>query len=216
MFERYTETAKTVVVSSKHKASIVGSPEIDTEHLLLSLLAKDQTLARRFLGSPWAADLVWRRMEQSGKIGEPIKGPCDLPLSSTSKRALAYAAEEADGFSSKHISTEHLLLGLLREQKCFAAEWLHEHGVRVASVREELKSAPHGYSESEQFVREPAPPENVVEQQNRVNAIFQSVRDAVARRDFAKARQYSDEERIERDKLRSLYQRYGLLDWLYT
>jgi hypothetical protein len=48
-----------------------------------------------------------------------------------------------------------------------------------------------------------------------VNAIFQSVREAVAQRDFDKARQYSNEERIERDKLRSLYQRYGLLDWLY-
>ena len=223
MFERYTEAARGVVVSSKHKASHVGSPEIDTEHLLLGLLSKDQTLARRFLGSPWAADLVWRRIEQSGKIGEPIKGPCDLPLSSMCKRALSYAAEEADGLSSKHISTEHLLLGLLREQKCFAAEYLYEHGVRLASVREELKRTPHKYSASDKFVREAALPEDVVEQQNRVSAIFQSVREAVAQRDFDKARQYSfdkarqysNEERIERDKLRSLYQRYGLLDWLY-
>jgi hypothetical protein len=78
---------------------------------------------------------------------------------------------------------------------------------------DELKRAPHKYSGSEQFVREP--PEHVVEQQNRVSAIFQPVREAVAQRDFANARQYSDEERIERDKLRSLYQRYGLLDSLY-
>jgi len=168
MFERYTEAARGVVVSSKHKASHVGSPEIDTEHLLLGLLSKDQTLARRFLGSPWAADLVWRRIEQSGKIGEPIKGPCDLPLSSMCKRALSYAAEEADGLSSKHISTEHLLVGLLREQKCFAAEYLYEHGVRLASVREELKRTPHKYSASDKFVREAALPEDVVEQQNRV------------------------------------------------
>ena len=75
--------------------------------------------------------------------------------------------------------------------------------------------APHKYSASEQFVREPALPEDVVEQQKRVSAIFQSVQDAVAQHDFAKARQHSDEERIERDKLRSLYQRHGLLDWLY-
>jgi len=68
---------------------------------------------------------------------------------------------------------------------------------------------------SDKFVREAALPEDVVEQQNRVSAIFQSVRDAVAQRDFDKAHQYSNEERIERDKLRSLYQRYGLLDWLY-
>jgi len=215
MFERYTETARGVVVSSKHKASHVGSREIDTEHLLLGLLSKDQTLANRFLGSPWAAELVWRRIEQSGKIREPIKGPCDLPLNSKCKRALAYAAEEADGLSSKHIGAEHLLLGLLREQKCFAAEYLYEHGVRLASVREELKRAPHKYSASEQFVREPALPEDVVEQKERVRAIFQLVQDAVAQHDFAKARKYSEEERIERDKLFSLYQRHGLLDWLY-
>jgi len=160
--------------------------------------------------------LVWRKIEQSGKIGESIKVPCDLPLSNKSKRALAYAAEEADRLSSKHIATEHLLLGLLREQKCFAAEYLYEHGVHLASVREEVKRAPHKYSASEQFVRQrDALPQDVMEQQNRVRAIFQSVLDAVAQHDFAKVRQYSDEERIERDKLRSFYERYGLLDWLY-
>ena len=58
MFDRYTEAARGVIVSSKHKASRVGSREIDTEHLLLGLLSKDQTLARRFLGSPWAAGSV--------------------------------------------------------------------------------------------------------------------------------------------------------------
>ena len=216
MFERYTETAKRVMVSSKHKASLVGSPEIDTEHLLLGLLSKDQALARRFLASPWAADSVWRKIEQSGKIGEPLKGPCDLPLSGRCKRVLAYAADEAGRLSNKHIGTEHILLGILREQKCFAAEFLQERGVRLASAREELKRTPHEYSASQEFVRERGPlPEDVVDQQNRVNAVFQSVRDAVAQGDFAKARKYSDEERIERDKLRSLYQQYGLLDWLY-
>jgi len=216
MFERYTENARRVIVSAKHKASHVGSPEIDTEHLLLGLLSTDQELARRFLGSPWAADSVWRKIEQSGKIGEPIKGPHDLPLSGIGKRALSYAAAEADQFSSKHIGTEHLLLGLLREETCFAAEFLQEHGVRLESVREELKRAPHKNSASDEFFREREPlPEDVVEQQKRVDAIFVSVRDAVAQRDFAKARQYSDLERAERDELRLLYQRYGLLDWLY-
>lgn len=216
MFERYTEMARRVIISSKHKATYVGSREIGTEHLLLGLLSTDKGLACRFLGSPWAADLVWRRIEQSGKIGEPIKGPCDLPLSSISERALSYAAKEADQVSSKHISTEHLLLGLLREEKCFAAEFLHEHGVRLASTREELLRAQHTYSASDEFVRERAPlPQEVVELQNRVSLIFRAVQDAVAERDFAKARQYSEEECVERARLRLLYQQHGFLDWLY-
>ena len=216
MFERYTEIARCVIVSSKHKASHVGSRDIDTEHLLLGLLSTDKGLARRFLGSPWAAEAVWGKIEQSKPIHKRIQGPLDLPLSGVSKRVLSYAAEEADRLSSKHIGTEHLLLGLLREENCFAAEFLKEHGVRLASTREELMRIPHNYSATEEFVRERGPlPEDVVELQTRIGFIFRRVVDAVAQRDFAKAREYSEEESREREKLRLLYQQHGLPDWLY-
>jgi ATP-dependent Clp protease ATP-binding subunit ClpA len=129
---------------------------------------------------------------------------------------LSFAAEEAAQFSIKHISTEHILLGLLREEECCAAKFLHEHGVRLVSTREELTRTPHEYSSPDEFVRERDPlPEDIVETQNRVRLIFRSVQDAVAQVDFAKAREYSDDERIARGKLRSLCKRYGLLDWLY-
>jgi ATP-dependent Clp protease ATP-binding subunit ClpA len=129
---------------------------------------------------------------------------------------LFYAAEEADRLSSKHIGTEHLLLGLLREENCFAAEFLHERGVSLASTREELMRIPHIYSATEEFVRERGPlPEDIVELQTRVASIFRRVVDAIAQHDFAKAREYSEEECREREKLRLLYQQYGLPDWLY-
>ena len=51
---------------------------------------------------------------------------------------LAYGAEEAERLNHKHIGTEHLLLGLLREEKCFAADILHERGLRLSQVREEI------------------------------------------------------------------------------
>jgi hypothetical protein len=63
-------------------------------------------------------------------------------LSHESKRVLAYAAEEAQFLSHKHIGTEHLLLGLLREENCLAATLLREHGLSIQTVREEL--AAHG------------------------------------------------------------------------
>ncbi|HYM79220.1 MAG TPA: ATP-dependent chaperone ClpB, partial [Candidatus Dormibacteraeota bacterium] len=63
----------------------------------------------------------------------------DLPLSHECKRVLAYGAEEAERLNHKHIGTEHLLLGLLREEKCFAAEILHERGLRLSQVREEIQ-----------------------------------------------------------------------------
>jgi len=59
-------------------------------------------------------------------------------LSHECKHVLAYGAEEAERLNHKHIGTEHLLLGLLREEKCFAAEILHERGLRLNQVREEI------------------------------------------------------------------------------
>jgi len=70
---------------------------------------------------------------------EKVSTSVDLPLSHECKRVLAYGAEEAERLNHKHIGTEHLLLGLLREEKCFAAEILHERGLRLTTIREELQ-----------------------------------------------------------------------------
>ena len=59
-------------------------------------------------------------------------------MSTECKRVLDYAVEEAGRLSHKHVGTEHLLLGLLREEKCLAAEILHERGLHLSIVREEL------------------------------------------------------------------------------
>ncbi|SRR6266700_8132353 len=146
MFERYTETARQVIVSSKHKASHVASSNIEVEHLLLGLLATDKGLARRFLGSPWAAEAIWKRIEKDKPSLEQIPGPVDVPLSNQCTRALSYGAEEADKLSNKHIGTEHLFLGILRDEQGFAARILPEDGVRLASTREELVRIPRNDS----------------------------------------------------------------------
>jgi ATP-dependent Clp protease ATP-binding subunit ClpA len=126
------------------------------------------------------------------------------------------AAQEADELASKAISTEHLLLGLLREENCFASNFLQEHGVYLARTREELIRNPHTPSAPSGFVRERGPlPNDVVELQDQVRSIFKGVRNAVTQGDFLKAREYSDEEGQAREKLHSLYLRYDLLDWLY-
>jgi ATP-dependent Clp protease ATP-binding subunit ClpC len=64
MFERYSEPATRVIFYSRYMASQFGSPEIETEHLVLGLLRADMVLARRFLGSPWAAEEIWREIER--------------------------------------------------------------------------------------------------------------------------------------------------------
>src|SRR5665811_2065519 len=138
MFERYTEKARRVIFFARYEASQFGSPYIETEHLLLGLLREDKALANRFLRSHAAVESIRKQIEGHTTIREKVSTSVDLPLSNECKRVLAYAAEEAERLSHKHIGTEHLLLGLLREEKCFAAEILHERGLRLSTIREEL------------------------------------------------------------------------------
>src|ERR1035437_1480808 len=107
MFERYTERARRTIFSARYIAWQTGSWEINTEDILLGLLKEDQSLALRFLGSPWALDDVWGQVSQSITVSEKPVGPFDLKLSTLSKRVLAFAAAEAELLSDRHIGTEH-------------------------------------------------------------------------------------------------------------
>src|SRR6266705_2213726 len=138
MFERYTEKARRVIFFARYEASQFGSPYIETEHLLLGLLREDKALTNRFLRSHASVESIRKQIEGHTTIREKVSTSVDLPLSNECKRVLAYAAEEAERLSHKHIGTEHLLLGLLREEKCFAAEILHERGLRLSTIREGL------------------------------------------------------------------------------
>jgi ATP-dependent Clp protease ATP-binding subunit ClpC len=138
MFERYTEKARRVIFFARYEASQFGSPYIETEHLLLGLLREDKALTNRFLRSHASVESIRKQIEGHTTIREKVSTSVDLPLSNECKRVLAYAAEEAERLSHRHIGTEHLLLGLLREEKCFAAEILHERGLRLSTIREEL------------------------------------------------------------------------------
>jgi ATP-dependent Clp protease ATP-binding subunit ClpC len=141
MFERYTEKARRVIFFARYEASQFGSPYIETEHLLLGLLREDKALTNRFLRSHASVESIRKQIEGHTTIREKVSTSVDLPLSNECKRVLAYAAEEAERLSHKHIGTEHLLLGLLREEKCFAAEILHERGLKLLQIREELARA---------------------------------------------------------------------------
>src|SRR5713101_207812 len=141
MFERYTEKARRIIFFARYEASQFGSPYIESEHLLLGIVREDKALTNRFLRSEVAS--IRKQVESQTTTREKTSTSVDLPLSNESKRVLAYAAEEAERLAHEHIGTEHLLLGLLREEKCFAAQILVERGVRLSQVREELARQPH-------------------------------------------------------------------------
>ncbi len=139
MFEKYTEKARRVIFFARYEASQFGSPFIETEHLLLGLLREDKNLANRFFPKAGASiDSIRKEIEGRTVIREKVSTSVDLPFSDECKRALNAAADESERLAHKHIGTEHMLLGLLREEKSVAAEILRERGLRLSSIREEL------------------------------------------------------------------------------
>jgi ATP-dependent Clp protease ATP-binding subunit ClpC len=141
MFERYTEKARRTIFFARYEASNTGSREIETSHLLLGALRENHGL----LGDHQAATkfIEQYRLEITPSEPDEISTSVDLPLSHASKRALHFAAEEATQLGHRYIGTEHLFLGLLREDKNIAARLSRDHGIDISAFRDRLaKAAP--------------------------------------------------------------------------
>jgi ATP-dependent Clp protease ATP-binding subunit ClpC len=142
MFESYTEKARRVIFFARFEASRYGTPQIDTDLLLLGLVRENLALLNRFL-VPEASDETLRdQVLAHTPMRESIPTSVDLPLSNGCQRVLAYAAEEAGRMGHKHIGPEHLFLGLLRERHSFAAKMLRERGANIGVIRKKLAAGP--------------------------------------------------------------------------
>src|SRR4051812_2559744 len=139
MFERYTEKARRVIFFARYEASQFGAPAIEPEHLLLGLMREDKTLTGRFFPrAQITIEGIRREIESRTLLRERIPTSVELPLAPETKRVLHYSHDESDRLQHRHIGTEHLLLGLLREERSMAAQILHERGLRLAAVRDEI------------------------------------------------------------------------------
>src|SRR5262249_18315024 len=114
MFERYTESARRAIFFARYEASQLGSPYIETRHLLLGIMREDKTLTCVWLTNE-RAENIRLAIESAGNSQKRVSTSVDLPLSSKCKQALTSAAEQADSRSDRYISTGHLLLGLLSQ-----------------------------------------------------------------------------------------------------
>src|SRR2546429_4395054 len=139
MFERYTEKARRVIFFARYEASQFGAPAIEPEHLLLGLMREDKTLAGRFFPRDQITiESIRREIEGRTILRERIPTSVELPLAPETKRVLHFSHDESDRLQHRHIGTEHLLLGLLREERSMAAQILFERGLRLAAVRDEI------------------------------------------------------------------------------
>jgi ATP-dependent Clp protease ATP-binding subunit ClpA len=141
MYERFTDRARKVMQLANEEAQRVRHKYIGTEHILLGLIRQDEGVAgvaaQVLKKLNVDADKVRRTVEwmaQSG-LGELRHGK--LPQTPRAKRVIEFAIEEARTLNHTYIGTEHLLLGLLREEGV-AAQVLMNLGLSLKSVREEV------------------------------------------------------------------------------
>lgn len=133
MFERYTEKARRVVFFARYEASQYGSPQIESEHLLLGLLRDNKGLRDWMPRASFETIRSW--VDEKTPHGEKISTAIDLPLSNSSKMILKAAADEADRMGHPHIGTEHLFLSLFAVKESLAAELLQRAGTNPEALR---------------------------------------------------------------------------------
>jgi ATP-dependent Clp protease ATP-binding subunit ClpC len=139
MFERYTEKARRVMFFARFEACQFGASQIEAEHILLGLIREDKKLTERFFHRSGAnVESIRSEIENRTVARERSSTQGDLPLSEEAIRALRFAAEESETLGNRHIGTEHLLLGLLREENSIAAEVLYARGLGLSSVRKDI------------------------------------------------------------------------------
>src|ERR1051326_4128763 len=128
MFERFTERARRVVVLAQDEARELKHEYIGTEHLLLGLLRERESVAARALaGLGVTLDEVRERVQAASPAGE--RSPAgQIPFTPRAKRTLELSLREALAHGHNHIGTEHVLLGLSRDEDGIAVQILRELG----------------------------------------------------------------------------------------
>src|ERR1700726_3791000 len=140
MYERFTDRARKVMQLANQEAQRFNHEYIGTEHILLGLVKEGSGVAANVLKN-LDIDLRKIRLEvekivQTGS-GEMVSMG-KLPHTPRAKKVIEYSIEEARNLNHNYVGTEHLLLGLLREQEGGAAQVLMNLGLKLEDVREEV------------------------------------------------------------------------------
>ncbi|MFN0196787.1 MAG: ATP-dependent Clp protease ATP-binding subunit [Planctomycetaceae bacterium] len=139
MYERFTDRARKVMQLANQEAQRFNHEYIGTEHILLGLVKEGSGVAANVLKN-LDIDLRKIRMEVERIVqsGPDMVTMGKLPQTPRAKKVIEYAMEEARNLNHNYVGTEHLLLGLLREQEGVAAQVLMNLGLKLEDVREEV------------------------------------------------------------------------------
>jgi ATP-dependent Clp protease ATP-binding subunit ClpC len=139
MYERFTDRARKVMQLANQEAQRFNHEYIGTEHVLLGLVKEGSGVAANVL-KRLDVDLRKIRLEVEKIVqsGPDMVTMGKLPQTPRAKKVIEYAMEEARNLNHNYVGTEHLLLGLLREQEGVAAQVLMNLGLKLEDVREEV------------------------------------------------------------------------------
>ncbi|MBX3415223.1 MAG: ATP-dependent Clp protease ATP-binding subunit [Pirellulales bacterium] len=158
MYERFTDRARKVMQLANQEAQRFNHEYIGTEHVLLGLIKEGSGVAANVLKN-LDVDLRKIRLEVEKLVqsGPDMVTMGKLPQTPRAKKVIEYSMEEARNLNHNYVGTEHILLGLLREQEGVAAQVLMNLGLKLEDVREEvLNLLGHGIEGSEGGERNPA------------------------------------------------------------
>src|SRR4051794_27677542 len=141
MSNRFTERAQRVILIAQEEAKRLNHDYVGTEHILLGLIALGEGVAAQVLAN-LGVDLrrVRTEIEKIVGTGDNVMLLGEIPFTPRAKKVLELAVEEAQNMGHNYVGTEHLLLGLIREEEGVAARVLENLGVRLDVVREEVIS----------------------------------------------------------------------------
>src|SRR5687768_5570090 len=139
MYERFTDRARKVMQLANQEAQRFNHEYIGTEHILLGLVKEGSGVAANVLKN-LDVDLRKIRLEVEKLVqsGPEMVTMGKLPQTPRAKKVIEYSMEEARNLNHNYVGTEHILLGLLREQEGVAAQVLMNLGLKIEEVREEV------------------------------------------------------------------------------
>jgi ATP-dependent Clp protease ATP-binding subunit ClpC len=139
MYERFTDRARKVMQLANQEAQRFNHEYIGTEHILLGLVKEGSGVAANVLKN---LDIDLRKIrlevEKLVQSGPEMVTIGKLPQTPRAKKVIEYSMEEARNLNHNYVGTEHILLGLLREQEGVAAQVLMNLGMKLEDVREEV------------------------------------------------------------------------------
>jgi len=134
----FTDRVRKVLAMAREEAIRLQHDYVGTEHILLGLIREGEGVAAAVLANLNVdLDQIHDQVEESVKKGKATIALGELPYTSRAKKVLEFAMAEARELNHSYVGTEHLLLGLLREEKGIAAQVLHSLGVSMEEARSE-------------------------------------------------------------------------------